>query len=84
MNSITQTLGGARTAGQWMGLQNLVANMAGVIAPPLTGFLVDITGSYFWAFLVAASVSLLGVLAYAVVIERVEPVIWSGSLPKTQ
>jgi MFS family permease len=80
MNSITQTLGGARTAGQWMGVQNLVANMAGVIAPPLTGFLVDTTGSYFWAFLVAASVSLLGVLAYAVVIQRVEPVIWSGSI----
>ena len=80
MNSITQTLGGARTAGQWMGVQNLVANMAGVIAPPLTGFLVDNTGSYFWAFLVAASISLLGVVAYGVVIEHVEPVVWTGDM----
>jgi MFS family permease len=76
MNSITQTLGGARTAGQWMGVQNLVANMAGVIAPPLTGFLVDTTGGYFWTFVVTAMVTLIGVLAYAVVITHVEPVIW--------
>ncbi len=83
MNSITQTLGGARAAGQWMGVQNLVANMAGVIAPPLTGFLIDTTGSYFWTFVVAALVTLLGVVAYAVVIKRVEPVRWQviGELP---
>ncbi len=84
MNSITQTLGGARTAGQWMGVQNLVANMAGVLAPPFTGFLVDTTGSYFWAFMVAALVTLLGVMAYAVIIERVEPVLWPaapGAMP---
>ena len=43
----------------------------------MTGFLVDTTGDYFWPFLVAASISLLGVLAYAVVIERVEPVLWN-------
>jgi nitrate/nitrite transporter NarK len=78
LNSITQTLGGARAAGQWMGVQNLVANLAGVIAPPLTGFLVDTTGSYFWPFLVAASISLLGVFAYAVVIKQVEAVVWKG------
>ncbi len=83
MNSITQTLGGARAAGQWMGVQNLVANMAGVLAPPLTGFLIDTTGSYFWTFLVAALVTLLGVVAYAVVVKRVEPVRWQviGELP---
>jgi MFS family permease len=84
MNSITQTLGGARTAGQWMGVQNLVANMAGVLAPPFTGFLVDTTGSYFWAFMVAALVTLLGVMAYAVIIGRVEPVPWPaapGAMP---
>ncbi len=79
MNSITQTLGGARTAGQWMGVQNLVANLAGVIAPPLTGFLVDTTGSYFWTFVVTAMVTLTGVMAYAVVIKRVEPVIWQAT-----
>lgn len=77
MNSITQTMGGGRTAGQWMGIQNFVANMAGVIAPPLTGFIVDRTGSYFMTFLVAASVSLVGVFAYSIVIKRVEPVEWN-------
>jgi MFS family permease len=75
-NTITQTLGGAQTAGQWMGIENLIANLAGVIAPPVTGALVDATHSYIWAFVVAASVTLLGVLAYSVVIKRVEPIRW--------
>jgi MFS family permease len=79
MNSITQTLGGARAAGQWMGVQNLVANAAGVLAPPLTGFIVDSTGSYFWTFMVAAVVTLLGMVAYAVVVRRVEPVPWPAA-----
>ena len=64
MNSITQTLGGRRAAGQWMGVQNLVANLAGVLGPPVTGFLVDTTAGYFWAFVLAAAVTLVGVLAY--------------------
>ena len=40
LNSITQILGGPRAAGKWMGLQNLCANLAGVLAPLVTGFIV--------------------------------------------
>jgi hypothetical protein len=42
----------------------------------VTGALVDATHSYIWAFVVAASVTLLGVLAYSVVIKRVERIHW--------
>ena len=76
LGSITQTLGGPRAAGQWMGIQNLCANLAGVLAPLITGFIVHRSESFFWPFAIAAAVTLAGVLAYAVVIKRVEPIAW--------
>ena len=74
--AISQTLGGPRAAGQWMGFQNFVGNLAGVTAPYLTGCVVDYTGEYYWAFAIAAGVSLLGSLAFGVLIPRIEPVKW--------
>jgi MFS family permease len=79
LGAISQTLGGARAAGQWMGVQNLCANLSGVLAPLATGFVVDATGDFAWAFAIAAAVTLLGVLAYAVVVRRVEPVRWDAA-----
>jgi MFS family permease len=81
LGTITQTLGGPRAAGQWMGVQNLCANMAGVIAPVLTGAVVDLSGNFVTAFAIAAGVTLLGTLAYGVVIQRVEPVAWPAARP---
>jgi MFS family permease len=76
LGSITQTLGGPRAAGQWMGIQNLCANLAGVLAPLVTGFIVHRSNNFFWPFAIAAAVTVAGVLAYAVVIKRVEPIAW--------
>jgi MFS family permease len=78
--AISQTLGGPRAAGQWMGVQNLVGNLAGVTAPALTGFVVDHTGRFYWAFAIAAAMALLGALAYGVLIARIEPVVWPAEL----
>ena len=44
--AFAQTLAGPHAAGRWVGLQNGIANMAGVIGPALTGFLVDWTGHF--------------------------------------
>ena len=74
--AISQTLGGPRAAGQWMGVQNLVGNLAGVVAPMVTGLVVDYTGEFYWAFAIAAGVALLGSLAFGVLIPRIEPVKW--------
>jgi ACS family D-galactonate transporter-like MFS transporter len=52
--AITQTLAGPRAAGKWTGLQNGVANLAGVVAPWLTGWVVQTTGEFYLAFVVAA------------------------------
>jgi MFS family permease len=35
--AITQTLAGPLAAGRWSGVQNFIANLAGVVAPALTG-----------------------------------------------
>jgi cyanate permease len=74
--AITQTLAGPRAAGKWSGLQNFIANLAGVVAPTLTGFVVDKTGQFFWAFAVAAAVVLIGAGIYVFGLGPVEPVQW--------
>jgi MFS family permease len=76
LGSITQTLGGPRAAAQWMGIQNLCANMAGVLAPIVTGLTLGEGEDFAPAFALAALVTLIGVIAYAVVIRQVEPVAW--------
>jgi ACS family D-galactonate transporter-like MFS transporter len=58
--AITQTLAGPPAAGKWTSFQNGFGNLAGVLAPSLTGFVVDRTGQFYWAFVVAAGFSLAG------------------------
>jgi MFS family permease len=74
--AVAQALAGPRAAGKWLGLQNLIANLSGVVAPLVTGKVVDATGSFYWAFAVAAAVALSGAFAYGVVIEAVAPLRW--------
>ncbi len=68
--AIPEILGGPRATGRWVGIQNSFGNLPGVIAPWLTGFLIDLTGQFTWAFVVAALMSLLGLVG------------WLGMLPK--
>ena len=74
--AISQTLGGARAAGQWMGVQNFLGNLSGVIAPLATGFIVDRTGEFFWAFAIASGVAVVGCVAFWLLIPSIEPVEW--------
>jgi ACS family D-galactonate transporter-like MFS transporter len=79
--AMTQTLAGPLAAGRWTGLQNCVANLAGVAAPAITGFVVGSTGRFFGAFAVSAVVALAGALIYAFWLGPVEPVQWQRSAP---
>lgn len=74
--SIAQTLAGPRAGGRWVGLQNFVANLAGIIAPIVTGWLVDRTGSYLPAFIVAAAVAVLGLISWGLIVPAIQPVPW--------
>jgi MFS family permease len=72
-----QTLAGPRAAGKWIAVQNSFGNIAGLIAPALTGYVVDRTGHYTEAFLMAGTVALLGALGWGVIVREVAPVDWS-------
>jgi len=74
--AITQTLGGPLAAGRWTGLQNAFGNISGMIAPWLTGWIVQKTGGYYVAFVITTSLLVVGMLAFTVIIPRVEPVKW--------
>jgi len=74
---IGQILAGPSATGRWIGVQNFCGNLAGVIAPALTGWLVHAYGNYNMAFTIAGLVSLLGLVGYLVVLPKVEPIDWS-------
>ncbi len=76
--SIAQTLAGPRAGGRWVGLQNFVANLAGIIGPIVTGWLVDRTGSYLPAFIVAAAVAVVGLIAWGLIVPAISPVQWQN------
>ena len=77
MWAIAQTLAGPRAAARWVGIQNFVGNLAGIVAPIVTGLVVDRTGQFLLPFLIAATIALIGSLAWGVVVPRVEPVSWN-------
>jgi len=74
---IGQILGGPHAAGKWMGVQNCLANTAGVLAPIITGYVVDVTGKFGLAFALAAAMSLVGIVGWVALIRRVETVDWA-------
>ena len=81
--ALTQRLSGKRAAAQWTGLQNGFGNLAGVIAPWLTGWVVKTTGSFFFAFVVAAGIVILGAMAYLWIVGDVEEIHWASAATVT-
>ena len=80
--TIAQTLAGPRAAGKWMGIQNAIGNLAGIVAPVATGMLVDWTGRYTLGFLAAGVVGMAGAGSWFLLVRRVEPITWSAIGPK--
>jgi MFS family permease len=72
--AITQALAGPHAAGKWTSFQNGFGNLAGVLAPWLTGRVVDETGHFYVAFLVAACFALAGAANFVLGVERIEKV----------
>jgi MFS family permease len=58
--AIPQILAGSKATGRWVGIQNAVGNCSGMVAPALTGFIINATGHFTAAFALSAAVSLLG------------------------
>jgi ACS family D-galactonate transporter-like MFS transporter len=74
--AISQMLAGPRMVGRWVGVQNFVGNLGGAVAPALTGFLLDRTGSFDWPFLITAVVAWIGGLSWWFVIGPLDQVDW--------
>ncbi len=79
--AVTQTLAGPQAAGRWTGFQNFVGNLAGVVAPAVTGLVLDRTGQFYWAFAILTTVALTGATSFVFVVGPVEQVIWRKTLP---
>ena len=74
--AITQTLAGPQAAGRWTGFQNFIGNLAGVAAPALTGFVLQRTGHFYWAFAILVAVAFTGTLSWAFLVGPIEQVVW--------
>jgi MFS family permease len=71
--AIAQIFAGPRAAGSYVGIQNAVGNFAGIVGPIVTGIIVDRTGNFLNAFLVAAVIGAAGAVCWAFVVPRVVP-----------
>ena len=47
-----------------------VGNVAGIVAPVITGLVIDRTGEFYWAFVVAGAAAVLGIFMWGVVIRK--------------
>lgn len=60
MYAIAQMFAGSRASGTWVGVQNGIGNLSGVVGPVLTGVIIDWSGNYSGGFWLAAVVAAAG------------------------
>ncbi|MDF8332896.1 MFS transporter [Novosphingobium cyanobacteriorum] len=72
--AIGQMFAGPRLSGSWIGWQNAIGSLSGVIGPIVTGGIVDRSGGYGWAFAFAAGISLLGAALFAWVLPPIRQI----------
>ena len=75
--AFAQTLAGTKAAGRWVGMQNGVANLAGVVGPALTGYLVNRTGHFAIALDVTAAVAISCGISYVFGVGHLEELHWT-------
>lgn len=79
--AVPQILAGARAAGRWVGIQNSIGSMAGIVAPAATGLIVTSTGHFTAAFLLAAGVGLVGLVGWLGMLPPLAELDWSARRP---
>lgn len=77
--AVTQTLAGPAAAGKWTGLQNCAGNMAGVVAPVVTGLVVQKTGAFYGAFAVVCVFLVIGAFSYVFLVGPIQQIAWKKS-----
>ena len=74
--AFAQTFAGPAAAGKWIGMQNSLGNISGVVVGPLTGLIVDHTGHFGWAFAICAAITFVGGISWTGCVGRLEQVPW--------
>ena len=72
--SIPSLLAPNSSTGAIAGIVNFSGQISAIAAPILTGYTVQRTGHFVWAFGIATAYLLLGILAYVVLLGRIEPI----------
>jgi MFS family permease len=72
--AVAQMFAGPRASGTWVGVQNAIGNISGIIGPIITGILVQRWG-YNSAFIVTAAVAAFGAIWWAIAVPRIRQVI---------
>jgi MFS family permease len=72
--AVAQIFAGPRASGTWVGVQNAIGNISGIIGPIITGIVVQRSG-YNSAFILTAAVAAFGAAWWAVAIPRIAQVI---------
>jgi ACS family glucarate transporter-like MFS transporter len=60
-----------------MGIQNLMGNLAGIVAPVAAGFVVDQTGSFAGAFVLAGAMSVIRIASWLLIVPDIREVSWA-------
>src|SRR6185503_6132886 len=71
--AVAQMFAGPRAAGTWVGVQNAIGNVSGIIGPVITGFVIKRAG-YDSAFVLTAVIAALGTAWWAIGVPRIEQV----------
>ncbi|MBA3669147.1 MAG: MFS transporter [Sphingomonas sp.] len=71
--AIAQIFAGPRAAGSFIGIQNGVGNIPGIVGPIVTGMIIDWTGLYDNAFLLTAAVCLFSALWWVAAVPKIRP-----------
>lgn len=71
--AVAQMFAGPRASGTWVGIQNALGNISGIVGPVVSGVIIDRAG-YGSAFALAAGVAVVGSLWWAFAVPRIEQV----------
>jgi MFS family permease len=71
--AIAQMFAGARASGTWVGVQNAIGNLSGIIGPPVTGIVIHRLG---WnsAFVLTSVIAAIGAIWWAVGVPKITQV----------
>ena len=72
--AVAQMFAGPRAAGTWVGIQNGIGNISGIIGPVIQGILID-QKSYDAAFYLAAAVAAFGGFWWLIAVPRIRQVV---------